>query len=104
MKFTSSGKTHFALKTGFNPFAVNSEQKFIKCLNLTLSEVRKSYSRWSWLVTNSIASDLEAEKLIAVLTLRLYSWKHLVRTKPCLSYEYLLDVIKTHQVNADIPP
>jgi len=71
MKFLSAGKTHLALKIGFNHFAVSSEQNFIKCLNLTLSEARKSYSRWSWLVTNLTASVLEAEKLVTVLTLAL---------------------------------
>jgi len=28
----------------------------------------------------------------------------LVRKKSCISYENLLDIIKTHQVNADISP
>ena len=40
MKFLSAGKTYFALKIGFNHFAVSSGQNFIKCLNLTLSGER----------------------------------------------------------------
>jgi hypothetical protein len=102
MKSLSLKKTHFAFKIGFNYFAVSSERNFIKCPKLTLSEARKSYSFRSGLFTNLIALVLEVEKLVTVLTLPLYSGKHLVRAKPCTLYENNLDAIKTNQVNADI--